>query len=55
MNTLLYPPLHILACRTGSALYLSPPLPHFRHTLHAWAALVIRVVLGVCACCGGDT
>ncbi|KAK4186996.1 hypothetical protein QBC35DRAFT_385878 [Podospora australis] len=41
----LYVLLHFLASRKGNALYLNfdPPIPSFKHQLHAWAIVVIRI------------
>ncbi|KAK4138400.1 hypothetical protein BT67DRAFT_8294 [Trichocladium antarcticum] len=49
--SLLYILLHILAARKGARLYFEPPLPSpsFRHQLHAWAIIVVRIAAAMWA------
>ncbi|KAK0659702.1 hypothetical protein QBC41DRAFT_46834 [Cercophora samala] len=39
--------LHFLAAKKGDSLYLNfdPPIPSFKHQLHAWAGVVIRLAV----------
>ncbi|KAK0739483.1 hypothetical protein B0T21DRAFT_382507 [Apiosordaria backusii] len=39
--------LHLLAAKKGDSLYLNfdPPIPSFKHQLHAWAGVVIRLAV----------
>ncbi|KAK3995514.1 hypothetical protein QBC44DRAFT_319704 [Cladorrhinum sp. PSN332] len=45
--SLLYVVLHLLAARKGEGLYFNfdPPMPSFKHQLHAWAIVVIRLAV----------
>lgn len=45
--SLFYLVLHFLAARKGDGLYLNfdPPIPSFKHQLHAWAVVIIRLAV----------
>ncbi|KAK4224529.1 hypothetical protein QBC38DRAFT_16044 [Podospora fimiseda] len=45
--SLLYVVLHLLAAQKGESLYLNfdPPIPSFKHQLHAWAIISIRLAV----------
>ncbi|KAK4173095.1 hypothetical protein QBC36DRAFT_360769, partial [Triangularia setosa] len=45
--TLFYIIFNFLAAKKGDSLYLNfaPPIPSFKHQLHAWAGVVIRLVV----------
>ncbi|KAK4164306.1 hypothetical protein QBC43DRAFT_49494 [Cladorrhinum sp. PSN259] len=45
--SLSYVVLHLLAARKGEALYLNfdPPIPSFKHQLHSWAIIIIRLAV----------
>ncbi|SPQ21442.1 4030a560-567b-4ea0-88d4-e03e2fae0e26 [Thermothielavioides terrestris] len=47
--SLFYLLLHVHAARQGESLYFDSPIPSFRHQLHAWAAIVIRLAAALWA------
>ncbi|KAK4238262.1 hypothetical protein C8A03DRAFT_15243 [Achaetomium macrosporum] len=47
--SLLHVWLHIFASRKDEVLYFDPPIPSFRHQLHAWTAIVIRIAVAMWA------
>src|SRR5690242_14090054 len=49
MLSLFYAPLHMFAARKGETLYFDPPIPCFRHQLHAWAILTIHMTVAMWA------
>ena len=49
MLSFLYILLHIFAARKGARLYFDSPIPSFRHQLHAWTTIIIRIAVAMWA------